>query len=309
MAHIYRRNDDNNDERRAAMNISQVSRSEPQFPEKLRDIPSPPRMLYWSGALPDPHKPAIAVIGARTCSEYGRRMARLFGEKLGSAGVQIISGMARGIDGISQMAALQAGGSSYGVLGCGVDICYPKENAELYQLLLKKGGVISEYAPGSQPLPQQFPARNRIIAGLADVLVVIEARQKSGTLITVDMALEQGKEVYVVPGRLDDALSEGCNRLIKQGAELLLSPEELLQERSIDSFKQASTKTENRQKNNFVLDKDENMVYASIDLYAKNLEDIVESSKIPIQEIMHILLSLELKGLIKEVGKNHYVRL
>lgn len=180
---------------------------------------------FYRGKLPDENEPAVAVIGARECSEYGRYVAEELGQYLGRAGIQVISGMARGIDGISQQAALSAGGTSYGVLGCGVDICYPAQNRRLYEELLEKGGLLSTYAPGTKPLPQHFPPRNRIVSGLSDALIVIEARQKSGTLITVDMALEQGRDVYVVPGRLTDRLSDGCNHLLTQGAGVFLSPE------------------------------------------------------------------------------------
>lgn len=157
-------------------------------------------------------------------------MAKEFGTVLARAGVQVISGMARGIDGIGQRSALCAGGYSLGVLGCGVDICYPQENRELYEQLLVKGGLCSEYPPGIEPRAALFPPRNRIISGLCDGVLVIEAKERSGTLITVDMALEQGREVYAVPGRATDALSAGCNRLIRQGAQLVMNPEELLEE-------------------------------------------------------------------------------
>jgi len=170
------------------------------------------------------------VIGARECSEYGRYVAEVLGKELGENGIQVVSGMARGIDGISQAAALKAGGFSVGVLGCGVDICYPAENRRLYEWLEHSGGLLSAYAPGTEPKPGNFPPRNRIVSGLADVLVVVEARQKSGTLITVDMALEQGREVYVVPGRITDRLSDGCHRLLRQGAGVVTSPREFIRE-------------------------------------------------------------------------------
>lgn len=200
-------------------------REEEGFPRKLTEIPDPPYGIFYRGKLPEEKEPAVAVVGARECSEYGRYVAEELGQYLGRAGIQVISGMARGIDGISQQAALSVGGASYGVLGCGVDICYPAQNRRLYEVLLKKGGLLSTYAPGTKPLPQYFPPRNRIVSGLSDALIVIEARQKSGTLITVDMALEQGRDVYVVPGRLTDRLSDGCNRLLTQGAGVFLSPE------------------------------------------------------------------------------------
>ena len=208
------------------------------YPDRLLKIPDPPFGLYYAGSLPDERQPAAAIVGARGCSPYGIRMAQTFGACLAKAGCQIISGMARGIDGIGQQAALQAGGYSLGILGCGVDICYPKENQALYDALCSKGGVCSEYAPGMQPKNTLFPARNRLISGFADVVLVIEARKRSGSLITVDMALEQGKEVYALPGRVNDPLSEGCNDLIRQGALAALSPEEMLRDMGLEIQKQ-----------------------------------------------------------------------
>ncbi len=200
------------------------------YPGRLRQIPDAPYGLFFRGSLPEERYPAVAVVGARDCSRYGYYVAEKLGETLGRNGVIVVSGMARGIDGISQRAALDAGGVSCGVLGCGVDICYPGENRELYQRLARDGCLVSSYPPGTPALARNFPPRNRIVSGLADAVVVVEAREKSGTLITVDMALEQGREVYAVPGRITDPLSEGCNRLIRQGAVPLSDPGELLSE-------------------------------------------------------------------------------
>lgn len=198
------------------------------FPKKLQKIPDAPFCIYYKGQLPEEKLPAVAVIGARECSQYGEYVARELGKMLGEQGIQVISGMAKGIDGISQWAALEAGGVSFGVLGCGVDICYPKSNKRLYEELIHTGGILSVYAPGTPPQARLFPPRNRIVSGLADVLVVIEARQKSGTSITVEMALEQGRDIYAVPGRVTDRLSDGCNRLLKEGAHTFLSPQDFL---------------------------------------------------------------------------------
>lgn len=200
------------------------------YPERLRNIPDAPFGLFYRGRLPEDGMPAVAVIGARECSEYGKYMAVQMGKALAGNGFALVSGMAKGIDGISQTAALEEGGYSIGVLGSGVDVCYPAQNKELYKKLAESGAVISSYPIGTQALGRNFPPRNRIVSGLADAVVVIEARAKSGTLITVDMALEQGREVYVVPGRVTDRLSDGCNRLIKQGAGVVLALDEFLDE-------------------------------------------------------------------------------
>jgi len=210
--------------------IRLVTVMEDEYPERLKRIPDAPFALFVRGRLPKDTAPSVAVIGARDCSEYGKSVARQLGELLGRRGVTVVSGMAKGIDGISQNAALEAGGCSIGVLGSGVDVCYPAQNRVLYDKLQEKGAVLSAYPIGTPARAQNFPPRNRIVSGLADAVVVVEARVKSGTLITVDMALEQGREVYVVPGRVTDRLSDGCNRLIKQGAGVLLEPKEFLEE-------------------------------------------------------------------------------
>ena len=215
-------------ERLAAENIGLVTLADSCYPERLRQIPDAPYGLFYRGILPG-EEPAVAVVGARDCSQYGSFVAKRLGELLGRNGITVVSGLARGVDGISQRAALEAGGRSWGVLGCGVDVCYPKQNRELYEKLPGQGCLLSSYPPGTQALARNFPPRNRIVSGLADAVVVVEAREKSGTLITVDMALDQGREVYAVPGRITDRLSDGCNRLIRQGASPLLNPEELVE--------------------------------------------------------------------------------
>ena len=217
-------------ERLQEKGIKLVTLADGQYPGRLREIPDAPYGLFVRGSLPGEEEITVAVIGARECSQYGSFVAEKLGEILGRNGIAVVSGMARGVDGISQAAALNVGGRSCGVLGCGIDICYPKENRELYDRLPSQGCLVSSYPMGTPARAWNFPPRNRIVSGLADAVVVVEAREKSGTLITVDMALEQGKEVYAVPGRITDRLSDGCNRLIRQGAAPLLNPEELVQE-------------------------------------------------------------------------------
>ena len=301
--------------------IRLVLREEPEFPEKLRKIPDPPYGIFYRGILPESMQPSIAVIGARECSEYGRFVAEELGRYLGSRKIQVISGMARGIDGVSQQAALSAGGVSFGVLGCGVDICYPSQNRGLYEQLQESGGLISTYAPGIQPMPAFFPPRNRIVSGLSDAVIVIEARRKSGTLITVDMALEQGKDVYVVPGRITDRLSDGCNRLLTQGAGVFLSPESFLEEflenwekkqnivgnDNSNSEKKKNPKRKRAAKENTIRNLEASLqwVYGLLDAVPKATEEILrdawEKGEYPdITTLNRKLMELELMGYAKQ---------
>lgn len=204
----------------------------PDYPKRLSQIPDSPFGIYVKGNIPKDSERSVAIVGARNCSAYGRYVAEAFAGELAEEGVAVVSGMAKGIDGVAQGGALAAGGRTYAVLGCGVDVCYPASHAQLYEEICSRGGVLSIYPPKTPPLQKRFPPRNRIISGLADAVLVVEARQKSGTLITVDMALEQGREVYVVPGRITDRLSDGCNRLLWQGAGMALSPAQMIKELS-----------------------------------------------------------------------------
>lgn len=281
-----------------------LTRMNSEYPQRLLGISTPPYVLYIKGKLPAEEIISVAIVGARQCSAYGQAMARQFSETLSGAGIQVISGMARGIDGISQRAALQCGGSSFAVLGSGVDICYPRENFSLYQDLQKNGGLISEHPIGTQPQKTFFPARNRIISGLADVLLVIEAKEESGSLITADMALEQGKDVYALPGNVSSQLSIGCNRLIKQGAGILISPEELLEDLGIFHNYRSGKRAENK----IMLESTENLVYSCLDFEPRNLSEILGQTKLQISVLLEILVALQLKGYIREVSKNYYVK-
>lgn len=274
------------------------------YPSGLKEISAPPYALYVKGELPQEEQLSVAIVGARECTTYGEMMARQYAETLADAGVQIISGMARGIDGISQKSALAANGKSYAVLGSGVDLCYPREHYALYTKLQQQGGVISEQPLGTQPLAQFFPARNRIISGLSDVVIVIEAKEKSGSLITADMALEQGKDVYALPGPCNSILSKGCHNLIRQGAGILLSPKELLEELGIFHKKKVKNATENK----ILLESPENLVYSCLDFYPKSLNQILEETGLTISALMQLVISLECKGLMKEISKNYYVK-
>ena len=286
---------------------------EPEYPKKLSAVHDAPYILYYAGRLPDDRKKSVAVIGARNCSEYGRYMAREFASALARAGIQIISGMARGIDGIGQRAALDADGYSMGVFGCGVDICYPPENRELYERLLAEGGVCSEYPPGTGPRAMLFPPRNRIISGLCDGILVVEAKERSGTLITVDMALEQGREVYALPGRATDALSAGCNRLIRQGAGLVMTPQELLEELQAD-FTGGTNQAGWQQQSLFAPEGIQKEVLQLLDFQPKPVETVQEAYRntygesIAVPKLCHTLLQLYADGYAGQAGGSYYLK-
>lgn len=281
--------------------------SDPEYPRRLKEIPDYPYALYVKGSLPDEKKKAAAVIGARRCTPYGEKYAIDFARALAGRGVEIISGMARGVDGMGHRGALMGGGHTYAVLGSGADVCYPREHIGLYVDILEQGGgIISELPPGTPPLPKNFPARNRIISGLSDAVLVMEAGEKSGSLITVDMALEQGRDVYALPGPVNSTLSGGCNRLIHQGAGILMSPEALL-----DEWQLAGPGTENRRgkpvKNEKKLETRENLVYSCLGLYPKNVDQLAAETSMEAKEVVELLISLELQGYAREISKNYYI--
>lgn len=203
-----------------------VCRAEEEYPPLLGEIYDPPAVLWLQGQLPP--GPRVAIVGSRRATAYGLRVARQFAVALAAAGVTVVSGLARGIDTAAHDGALKAGGQSIAVLGCGVDIDYPPENARLQAALRERGAVLSELPPGSEPAPGNFPARNRIISGLCQAILVIEAPERSGALITAQQALEQGREVLAVPGNITSEASVGCNRLIADGARPALSPADVL---------------------------------------------------------------------------------
>lgn len=209
--------------------IQYISYFDDEYPDKLKALANPPLRLYVKGQLPDSSKRSIGIVGARECTPYGRDMARMFGFRLAKAGVQVISGMARGIDGWAHQGALESGGKTFAILGSGVDVCYPAAHCRLYESIGRRGGILSEYHPGTTAKPQFFPLRNRIISGFSDGILLVEARKESGSLITVEAALEQGRDVFVIPGRIGDELSVGCNRLIVQGAVPVLSADDILE--------------------------------------------------------------------------------
>jgi len=221
----------------SARGLRFVGRSETAYPAQLRELHDPPPGLFLrgSGTVELFGQPGVAIVGARACSSYGSQVGRLLGRELAAAGLVVVSGLARGIDGEAHRGALEAGGQTLAVLGCGVDRDYPAAHAQLAARICEHGLVLSEYAPGVEPAPWRFPARNRIIAGLAAATVVVEARERSGALITADFALEAGREVFAVPGEITSALSVGTNALLRLGATPLTSPGDVLEALGIEA--------------------------------------------------------------------------
>ncbi|MCR5774018.1 MAG: DNA-processing protein DprA [Lachnospiraceae bacterium] len=323
-----------NDGETVRSEIRFITRFEEEFPERLRFIPGCPSGIYVKGDLPNPEIKTVAIVGARACSEYGKKMAQYFASHLAAAGVQIVSGLARGIDGIAQRAALDAGGVTFGVLGCGADVVYPKENEEIYRLIEGHGGLITEHPAGTPPLGPNFASRNRIIAGLCDILLVIEARLRSGTSITVNNALEQGRDIFAVPGRLTDGLSAGCNMLIRDGAGAALNPDDILKalgmlcEEPVSLVSHAGETPHGKKSNGtttngeaeagnattgktakFDLTPKERLVYECLDLYPKTVDEIMRTCRISVSETLERLMSLCLKGAAKECGRSNYIKM
>lgn len=284
--------------------IGFISKEQPEFPEKVRHIHNSPYALYYVGKLPDVNRKTVAIVGARTRSAYGSQVASELAKVLAQNGIQVVSGLARGIDRDAHQGTIDGGGDTYAVLGCGVNVCYPSENRYLYNKIIETGGILSEYPPGTPPAAGRFPARNRIIAGLSQCVVVIEAKEKSGSLITADFAMEQGRDVYAVPGRISDSLSQGCNRLIKQGAGALISIEDFLSD--LEVLTEINYTQMDFRKN--LLEKDESLVYSLTDFRPIGVATLVEKTGISISRLLEILEKLESLGLIKETFTNYYIR-
>lgn len=306
--------------------IKSVTISEESYPKSLVYLSDAPFSLFYLGDLPRKNERLIAMVGARRASEYGRVMSAEIATHLVKNGFAIVSGMALGIDSASQTAALEAGGRTYAVLGCSVDICYPQSKLTLYNEILDgHGGIISEYPPGTLPQSKNFPPRNRIISGLAEKVLVMEAKKRSGSLITADFALEQGRDIYALPGRITDPMSEGTNALIYQGAGIIRSKEELVadlleledtltSEESEYLKDKAKEKTEKKErskksKKNIPLSTDERTVYDAMDYYPMGIEELSDKTDIPFMNILPVILSLADKGLIAERFKNEYTKI
>jgi len=275
------------------------------YPSWLGKTHDPPYLLYYRGDLGCLNELSIAIVGSRRASTYGKIQSRRFGRELAGKGITVISGMARGIDTEAHIGALEAGGKTAAVLGSGLDVIYPPENKQLYNQISEQGVILTEFPPHTHPEPGNFPMRNRVIAGLSRGILVVEAQQRSGALITVDFALEQGRDVFAIPGQINSKNSEGTNNLIKQGACMVTEINDILSEYGLV---QEQNRTNIQQGELFDVSPEERLVLDLLGTESEHFDDLVYKSKLTIGELSTYLLQMELKGIIKALPGNYYVK-
>lgn len=275
------------------------------YPKSLFEIPDPPPFLYVRGELRC-HETAVAIVGSRRATAYGIQTTSRLAGALAGHGVCVTSGMARGVDTAAHKGALAAGGRTIGVLGCGIDMVYPPENRKLFQEMAEKGCLVSEFPLGTLPLAENFPRRNRIISGLSKGVLVVEAAENSGSLITAQYALEHGRDVYAVPGNISFATSRGSNRLIKQGAKLVDCVEDILEE--LPGFENLHGGAEQRvpAPRTFSLTPKEAAIYEVLARSPLHIDDIISQTELTAGEVSSMLLHLELKGAVTSLPGTHY---
>ncbi|UNC91817.1 DNA-processing protein DprA [Candidatus Contubernalis alkaliaceticus] len=286
-----------------AKGIQVITYEDEDYPESLKHIHAPPALLYVKGAALFEKHPRIAVVGTRKCTPYGKKIAVEVSQTLAEQGFTVVSGMARGIDTLAHLSCLKAGGRTIAVLGSGLDVIYPRENESLSKKIVENGALVSEFPLGTKPLPRNFPMRNRIISGLSLGVVVVESAHKSGALITADCALEQGREVFAVPGNIDSPYSRGCNRLIKQGAVLLDSPIDILQELGYDVI------YESEEQENVCLTLQEEELLRFLTSQPIHVDSLREQCGLSSRQLNALLTLLELKKIIKQFPGKYFVRI
>lgn len=282
----------------AKMGVEIITIRDGAYPPRLKEVPDPPIVLYKKGPCGLAVE-GFGVVGARKATFEGMLMAERIAETLASAGITVVSGLARGIDAASHKGALRQKGGTIGVLGCGIDICYPAENRSLFEEMAHTGAIVTEYAPGERALPYHFPERNRIIAGLSKGVLVVEASARSGSLITARLALEYGRDVMAIPGRVFDEAYKGANNLIKQGARLVEDIQDIInccfphlqfQAKSVD------------------MDTDEDYIYTLMGMDRMHVDEIIEKSRLETKKVMAVLTRLEMKDVVRPVPGGFYIR-
>jgi DNA processing protein len=272
------------------------------YPARLKEIDQPPPILYVRGGLTTEDAWAVAVVGTRRVSAYGRQVTEELASFLASNGVTVVSGLARGVDAIAHQSALKAGGRTIAILGCGVDRIYPPEHTQLAEKMMTSGALLSDYAPGTPPDASNFPPRNRIISGLAMATVVVEAGETSGALITAQFAIDQGREVFAVPGNILAPQSKGTNRLIAQGAHPMLSARDLLDVLNLTRITEQRTV-----RKALPADETESKLLGVLTHEPLHMDDIRNQTGLPIERVSATLVMMELKGLVRQVGGNNYI--
>ena len=288
--------------------------TEPEYPQTLLQIYDPPVLLYVRGDVTVLSQPSIGVVGTRRPTLYGTQMAERLGRELAARGLVVVSGLARGIDAIGHQGAMAVNGRAIGVLGTGVDVCYPKENKKLYEKVLERGAIISEFPLGTHPAPENFPVRNRIVAGLPLGVVIVEGAQYSGSLITARLAMEFGREVFGVPGNVTQPVSFAPNLLIKQGAKLVTNAEDVIEElpTPVRATLVKAEEPEAQQRNLLAaasLNASEKTIYALLSVdEPKHIDEIVEASGLNSSEVLATLFDLEMKGIVRQLPGKQFSR-
>ncbi|MGO0122703.1 DNA-processing protein DprA [Desulfothermobacter acidiphilus] len=281
----------------ARAGVQYVTLLEKAYPVLLREIDAPPAALFFQGQLRAEER-SVAIVGTRRSTRYGREVAAYLAEELARLGIAVVSGLARGIDAAAHRGALAAGGRTLAVLGTGCDLCYPRENPSLWREIREKGVLLSEFPLGTEPQAWHFPVRNRIIAGLVYAVIVVEAPEKSGALITADLALDYGREVLVVPGQVTTPQARGSNLLLKQGGYLVTQAEDVLEALGWETVRAEEVSED--------LPAEEKEIAALLAAGFLSLEELVERSKMPVDTCLRLLSMLELKGLVRPGGGGTY---
>jgi DNA processing protein len=304
--------------RTARAGIALLCWHDADFPRWLLNIPDPPILLYVKGRTEVLSKAGVSVVGSRAASSYGLKMAEELAGQLARRGLTVISGLAMGIDAAAHRGALAAGGQTIGVLGCGLDVIYPEQNRKLFELIPENGAIVSEYPLGTGPDGFRFPARNRIISGLGLGVVVVEATQRSGSLITAELALDQGRDVFAVPGRADSVKSTGTHRLLQAGAKLVLDVNDITSELLLadqSAGKKAAAASEKiagavsdkiAEAARAELNAEEKKIIDLLEVYPKTVDDVIVGSKLPVERVNELLLILEFKGLCEVLPGRQY---
>ena len=298
--------------------IRKITINDPDYPVRLKNIHNPPRELYVNGSLLPRDEIAVALVGSRRASMYGLEMAEKLGYDLALRGVTVVSGMARGIDTAAHRGALKAKGRTIAVMGSGHGHIYPPENEKLYAEIAKTGAVVTEYEDDFGPIPRNFPQRNRIISGLSLGVVVVEAAKDSGALITASLAAEQGREVFAVPGKISSATSSGTNALIKDGAQLVQTVDDILEELSIKEATEALSEGKKSKPGSITrmtkayiynsLTDSERKAYKALSDEPLHIDEILSKSGLSLASGSKALLNLELKKLARQIPGKQYVR-